>query len=68
VGNLPVANLIREGKTFQLPMTMQIGRAQGMVLMDDYLTELFKQGLINESDYQSRLIGKGADQAKSGAK
>jgi twitching motility protein PilT len=69
VGNLPVANLIREGKTFQLPMMMQIGRAQGMVLMDDYLMDLLKQGLISEEEARARMVGKAqADQAKSGAR
>lgn len=67
IGNLPVANLIREGKTFQLPMMMQIGRAQGMVLMDDYLMELCKQGLITEEDARSRMVGK-SEQPKTGAK
>jgi twitching motility protein PilT len=67
IGNLPVANLIREGKTFQLPMMMQIGRSQGMTLMDDYLMDLVKQGLITEEDARSRLTGKG-EQAKTGAK
>ena len=67
MGNLPVANLIREGKTFQLPMMMQIGRSAGMVLMDDYLTDLVKQGLITQEDARARMTGKG-ESAKSGAK
>lgn len=66
IGNLPVANLIREGKTFQLPMMMQIGRAQGMCLMDDYLNDLVKQGLITEEDARARYQGKG--EQKAGAK
>jgi twitching motility protein PilT len=66
IGNLPVANLIREGKTFQLPMMMQIGRSQGMVLMDDYINDLLKQGLITEEDARSRYQGKG--EQKAGAK
>lgn len=65
VGNLPVANLIREGKTYQLPMMMQIGRAQGMVLMDDYLMDLVKQGLISEEEARGRMVGK--SEQKTGA-
>ena len=47
-------------------MMMQIGRSQGMVLMDDYLNELVKQGLITEEDARSRYQGKG--EQKAGAK
>src|SRR5213079_2917163 len=32
-----VANLIREGKTFQLPSIMQTGKAHGMVTLNDSL-------------------------------
>ncbi len=34
------ANLIREGKTFQLPSVIQTGRKEGMQLMDQALQEL----------------------------
>jgi len=58
VGNMPVANLIREAKTFQLPMTMQISRAAGMCLMDDSVLELIKSGLVSEADGRLRMAGK----------
>lgn len=41
-----VANLIREGKDFQLPNVMAMGKAKGMRMMDDSLMELYKQGII----------------------
>ncbi|MEM9443967.1 MAG: PilT/PilU family type 4a pilus ATPase [Verrucomicrobiota bacterium] len=41
-----ISNLIREGQNFQIPGMMQIGRNQGMMLMDDSLIELAKQGVI----------------------
>lgn len=68
VGNMPVANLIREAKTFQLPMTMQISRAAGMCLMDDSIQELVNSGLVSEEDARSRMTGKPSTPDKSGVK
>ena len=47
IGNTPVANLIREGRTFQIPSIMQTGVALGMCLMDQSLIDLLKKGLIS---------------------
>jgi Tfp pilus assembly pilus retraction ATPase PilT len=33
--NSAISNLIREAKTFQIPSMMQVGRAQGMVSLND---------------------------------
>jgi len=41
-----IANLIREGKTFQIPSAMQAGRAQGMHTMDQHLADLVNEGVI----------------------
>jgi twitching motility protein PilT len=40
--NAAVANLIREGKTFQVPSVMQTARGDGMQLMDQHIMELLK--------------------------
>ena len=37
-----IANLIREGKNFQIPSAMQTGRQYGQRLMNDALTDLIK--------------------------
>jgi len=37
-----IANLIREGKNFQIPSSMQTGRSYGQRLMNDALVELIK--------------------------
>ena len=37
-----IANLIREGKNFQIPSAMQTGRSYGQKLLNDALTELIK--------------------------
>ena len=39
VGNSAISNLIREGKTFQIPSIMQTGKGLGMQLMDQHLLE-----------------------------
>ncbi len=41
-----VANLIREGKTYQVPSAMQAGRELGMHTMDQNLAELVNAGTI----------------------
>jgi twitching motility protein PilT len=41
-----VANLIREGKTFQLPSQMQIGKAQGMQTMNDSIIKHVVEGRV----------------------
>lgn len=40
IGTVPLANLIRSEKTFQLPSLMQTGRAHGMQSMDDAIRQL----------------------------
>ncbi|MEM1415916.1 MAG: type IV pilus twitching motility protein PilT [Myxococcota bacterium] len=45
-----VANLIREGKTFQLKSTMQTGRRLGMQTMNDNLIEHVKAGLVTPEE------------------
>ncbi|MBE9504671.1 MAG: type IV pilus twitching motility protein PilT [Proteobacteria bacterium] len=50
IGTVPLANLIREGKTFQIPSLMQTGRNVGMVKMDDALKDLVQQGTITAEE------------------
>jgi twitching motility protein PilT len=45
-----VANLIREGKTFQIPAIMQTGRKAGMWLMDQAITELLADGIVSRDE------------------
>ena len=47
VNNPAISNLIREGKTFQIPSTMQTGRAEGMQLMDRAILEAVERGEVN---------------------
>lgn len=41
-----IANLIREGKTYQIRSALQAGREQGMHTMDQHLAELVHAGVI----------------------
>ncbi|MGA7143887.1 MAG: type IV pilus twitching motility protein PilT [Desulfobacterales bacterium] len=43
-------NLIREGKTHQIPSVIQTGKKYGMQLLDDAIMELFQKGWINADD------------------
>jgi len=46
VNTAAIANLIREGKTFQIPSSMQTGRKDGMQLMDAALLEAARSGHV----------------------
>jgi len=49
-GTMPVGNLIRENKTYQLPSMMQIGRGVGMQTVDQALMGLVQADLISPED------------------
>jgi len=46
IGTLPLANLIRDGKTFQIPSIMQTGKNVGMQIMDESIRTLLQEGKI----------------------
>ncbi len=50
IGTLPVSNLIREGKTFQIPSVMQTGKGIGMQVMDDSIFTLLQEGKISAEE------------------
>ena len=45
-----VRNLIREAKTHQIPSMIQTGKKFGMVLLDDYIMELFQKRQISAEE------------------
>jgi twitching motility protein PilT len=47
LGTVPVANMIRLERTFQLPSVMQISRAHGMQSIDDSIMQLLNAGSID---------------------
>jgi twitching motility protein PilT len=53
-----ISNLIREGKTFQIPSAMQTGRGIGMVSLNDSLLDLVKRGVVEVEEAHSKSIDK----------
>ena len=45
-----ISNLIRENKTYRIDSSIQTGRKHGMILLDDSLFNLWRQGLVEESE------------------
>lgn len=53
VGTPAIANLIREGKTFQIPSIIQTARKDGMQLLDQHLLDLLKtKTILPEETYR----------------
>ena len=50
LGTPAIANLIREGKTFQIPSIMQTAKKDGMQLMDQHLLDLLKTKKVNPEE------------------
>ena len=53
-----ISNLIREGKTFQIPSAMQTGKAHGMVMLNDALFDHVKNGLVEPRDAYIKAVDK----------
>lgn len=75
LANSAVRNLIREGKTFQLPNTIRMNTQQGMELLDQALVRLYRNSIItreqvydfcNDRDEIARLTGERDDTKKNG--
>ncbi len=47
LANPAIANLIREGKAFQIPSTIQTSKKEGMITMDDSIYNLYMKGVIS---------------------
>ena len=53
-----ISNLIREGKTFQIPSAMQTGKQHGMVMLNDALFALVQKGLVEPRDAYIKAVDK----------
>ena len=53
-----VSNLIREGKTFQIPSMMQVGKNIGMVSLNDALIDLVNKKLVAPDEALSKAADK----------
>ena len=58
IANGAISNLIREGKTFQIASMMQVGRAQGMVTLNEALLDLVRKNLIAPEEALVRAVDK----------
>jgi twitching motility protein PilT len=53
LGTPAIGNLIREGKTFQIPSIIQTAKKDGMQLMDQHLLDLLKtRQILPEEAYR----------------
>ena len=53
-----VSNLIREAKTFQIPSMMQVGKAAGMMTLNDALLELVNKKLVAPEEAYLKAVDK----------
>ncbi len=53
-----VTNLIREGKTFQIPSVMQTSKRLGMVTLNDALLELVDSGQVAPTEAYTKAVEK----------
>ncbi|MEI6916597.1 MAG: type IV pili twitching motility protein PilT, partial [Armatimonadota bacterium] len=51
-----IRNLIREGKSFQLPTALETGQKLGMVPMDKSLAQLYLQGVVSLDEARVRAL------------
>jgi twitching motility protein PilT len=63
-----IANLIREGKTFQIPSIIQTSKKLGMVTLNDSLLELVEKKAIDADEAYVRSVEKAGIAASLKAK
>jgi twitching motility protein PilT len=56
--NSAISNLIREAKTFQIPSMMQVGRAAGMVALNDALMDLVTKKVVEPEEAYLKAVDK----------
>jgi twitching motility protein PilT len=58
-----ISNLIREGKTFQIPSMMQVGKNVGMVALNEALMDLVTKKLVAPDEAYAKAVDKNAFEA-----
>jgi len=56
--NTAISNLIREGKTFQIPSMMQAGKKVGMITMNESLLNLVEKKLVEPQEAWMKAVDK----------
>jgi twitching motility protein PilT len=59
IGIPAISNLVREGKTFQIPSVMQTSRKVGMIMLNDALLDLVKRDVVTVDDAYVKALDKG---------
>jgi len=59
-----ISNLIREAKTFQIPSMMQVGKAVGMVSLNDALFDYVQKKLVTPEEAYSKAVDKSGFEAQ----
>ncbi|MEM1022556.1 MAG: type IV pilus twitching motility protein PilT [Myxococcota bacterium] len=57
--NNAISNLIREGKTFQIPSIMQTNKGMGMQTQSDHMLELVKTGQVEPLEAYRKAVDQG---------
>ncbi len=58
IATTALSNLIREGKTFQIPSIMQVSKAVGMVTLNDALLDLVTKKLVAPEEALAKAVDK----------
>jgi twitching motility protein PilT len=53
-----VRNMVREGKTYQIPSVIQTGKKYGMQSLDDAIMDYLKKGWISEEEAYNKCVDK----------
>ena len=53
-----MSSLIRDGKTYQIPSQMSIGRKLGMISLNDSLVDLAKRDVVTPEEAYSKAVEK----------
>src|SRR5690606_19307294 len=56
--NHAISNMIREGKTFQIPTVMQTSKGKGMRTLNDSLLELVRAGVVAPEEAYRKAVAK----------
>jgi twitching motility protein PilT len=66
VANSGIRNLIREGKTFQIPSLIETGAKEGMISLDQSLRDMVRRGLISPEEAFVRAVDRDSFAAGNG--
>lgn len=58
VNNLAVSSMIRDGKTQGIPSTLDTGKREGMISMDNSILELWREGKITNEVARANILNK----------